>query len=237
MLEVENLVVRQQNFCLRANFSIRKGEKVAIIGPSGSGKSTLLSTISGFKSPYTGKIQLDKINLIGMKPNKIPCTLLFQDNNLFPHLTVFQNVALGINPTLKLSSNEHLTVKNSIKKVGLLSKINKKPSMLSGGQNSRVALARTLIRDKPLLMLDEPFGALGPAKKIEMLDFVKDFIKKSNTTLLVVTHEPSDAMYIADKVMFISEGVVNEPVLTETFFKNPSLQVQKYLGKKYYDLV
>ena len=237
MLEVKNLVIKHQKFTLNANFSIKKGEKIAIIGPSGSGKSTLLSTISGFKSPFSGQIRLDKVNLIGMKPSKIPCTILFQDNNLFPHLTVFQNVALGINPTLNLSSEEELIVKDSINRVGLLAEMGRKPSILSGGQNSRVALARTLIRKKPLLMLDEPFGALGPAKKIEMLDFVKDFIKESNTTLLIATHEPSDAIYIADKVIFVSEGLVNKPVSTKTFFNNPSLRVQNYLGITNYNLV
>jgi thiamine transport system ATP-binding protein len=104
------------------------------------------------------------------------------------------------------------------------------PSELSGGQNNRVSLARALIRRKPLLMLDEPFGALGPAKRNEMLDFVKNIIYESSATLLMVTHDPSDAINIADKVVFISDGLISKPTSTKNFFDQPSPSVKTYLG-------
>ena len=232
MLKIKNLKVRLGSFLLTANFTIMSGEKIAIIGPSGGGKSTLLSTIAGFIKQDSGEIYYFNQNFYDIPPSKLPCTLVFQDNNLFPHLDIFQNVALGINPRLNLSKFEKEFVLNCIEKVGLLPHMSKTPNMLSGGQISRVALARALLREQPILMLDEAFSALGPALRLEMLDFLKDILSSSTTSLLMVTHDPRDASYIADKIIFVSNGKASPPKQKEAFFAKPASEVREYLGSE-----
>ena len=230
MLKIKNLIVKQGNFELKANFSVSNGDLVAIVGPSGGGKSTLLSAIAGFLSIESGTIHLNDVQISGLEPRDVPCTLLFQDNNLFPNLCVFDNVALGISPNLKLLTVEQEQVQEVLERVELSKYRNSMPATLSGGQISRVALARALIRDKPLLMLDEAFGALGPAQRKEMLSYVKQIVAGSKSILLMITHDPLDAKHLANQVIFVEGGVVHNPVKVESFFKKPSTLVRKYLG-------
>lgn len=230
LLKVTELIVSQGKFQLKANFSVLNGDRIAIIGPSGGGKSTLLSSIAGFIEAKSGVISLNRSQILGLPPDQVPCTLLFQHNNLFPHLNVFNNVALGISPNLRLNSKEKNKVYESLARVDLSEKSKSMPSSLSGGQLSRVALARALIRNRPLLMLDEAFGALGPAQRIEMLNYVKEIVANSKIILLMVTHDPLDAKRIANKVIFVDNGVVHKPVTVDSFFDKPSSSVKRYLG-------
>ena len=230
LLEVRNLLIKQGKFELTANFSILRGSLVAIIGPSGGGKSTLLSAIAGFVKIESGVINLNKTQISGLSPNQVPCTLLFQDNNLFPHLDVFDNVALGITPKLRLTKVEKDEVYNVLERVDLIEHIKSKPFALSGGQITRVALARSLLRNRPLLMLDEAFGALGPAQRLEMLNYVKEIVADLKSILLMVTHDPADAKKIASQILFVEDGVVHKPVNSDRFFDLPSPPVKKYLG-------
>ena len=230
LLEVRNLLIKQGKFELTANFSILSGSLVAIIGPSGGGKSTLLAAIAGFVRIESGVINLNKAQISGLSPNQVPCTLLFQDNNLFPHLNVFDNVALGITPKLGLTKVEKDEVYNVLERVDLIEHIKSKPFALSGGQITRVALARSLLRNRPLLMLDEAFGALGPAQRLEMLNYVKEIVADLKSILLMVTHDPADAKKIASQVLFVEDGVVHKPVNSDRFFDSPTSPVKKYLG-------
>ncbi|MEE2774847.1 MAG: ATP-binding cassette domain-containing protein [Pseudomonadota bacterium] len=234
MLDIRELSVKQGSFTLSADLSFKFGDRIAIVGPSGGGKSTLLLTIAGFLELSSGSIWFNSKRIDGTAPVHMPCSMLFQDNNLFPHLNVVENVGLGIKPSLRLNPSERELVFSALKKMDLENKALSKISELSGGQISRVALARSLLRKKPVLILDEPFEALGPAQRLEMINYVAEFLKGYNSILLMVTHNPLDAKKIANKIVFIQEGVVSDPKDTKAFFKEPDLEIKKYLGKNYY---
>jgi len=230
MLKLKNLRITQGDFTLNANLNITKPRITAIVGPSGGGKSTLLSTIAGFIQPNSGQIILDGHDITKTPPGNRPITFLFQDHNLFAHLSVFQNIALGIRPNLRLSRQDRTSVHTALDRVNLQNQGDKKPGQLSGGQQQRVALARALLRDKPVLMLDEPFAALGPALKEEMLALVKQIADNSNMALLMVTHDPNDAKRIADETILLADGQAHPPVQTKTLFAHPPKSLSDYLG-------
>ncbi|MDB2337281.1 thiamine ABC transporter ATP-binding protein [Amylibacter sp.] len=229
-MKLDNVKISHGKFSLQADFEIEKGKKIALLGPSGGGKSTLLSAIAGFKTPDSGRIFFENTDITSTPPAKRPIALLFQNHNLFPHLSVRNNIALGITTTLKLSLKEIETIDKALLRVGLDGLGNKMPSELSGGQQQRVALARCLIRKQPILCLDEPFAALGPALKKEMLDLVQEIAETTNATLLMVTHQPDDASYITDQTILIAEGKAHRPVTTNKLFANPPAALAKYLG-------
>ena len=228
-IKLEKLLIRQQDFSLVADLVITGGS-TAIIGPSGGGKSTLLLAIAGFVEPARGKVLFGGADFTKTPPAERPVTLLFQEHNLFPHLTVWQNTALGVRPSLRLSSEEKEWVGAAIAEVGLHGMAERLPSELSGGQRQRVALARALLRDKPVLMLDEPFAALGPALRFEMLDLVARIRAEHDATLLLVTHNPEDARRIADKAVLVADGVAEAPRNTGTLLDNPPPALAAYLG-------
>jgi len=230
MLQFDDLLIRQGDFSLRANWSLSRGQKLAIIGPSGGGKSTLLSAIAGFIEPEAGVIRIAGQDMRGLAPGKRPVSLLFQDHNLFPHLSVGQNIGLGLRPDLRLKPQDHARVEAGLERVGLAGFAGRKPAELSGGQRQRVALARALLRDTPLLLLDEPFAALGPALKAEMLDLVDGIVAETGATLVMVTHDPVDAQRIAVVTSLVADGVATVPVETDALFADPPTALAAYLG-------
>lgn len=230
MLTLDAVDIRQDDFRLTADFSVETGASVAIVGPSGAGKSTLLNVISGFFAPVSGRVLWNGRDISRDAPGDRPLSIVFQDNNLFPHLTAFQNVALGINPSLRLSEGETAKVSQSLARVGLAGREQRKPAALSGGQQSRVTLARVLVRGRPLILLDEPFSALGPALRVEMLDLVAELARSEGATLLMVTHHPADALRIADRTVVVAEGVAAAPASTRALFENPPQILRDYLG-------
>ena len=230
MLVLEKLLVGHEGFDLRADLTIAPGARVAVIGPSGAGKSTLLDAIAGFLPPKSGRVIFQGEDLGPLAPGERPISMLFQDNNLFPHLTAAQNVALGLRPNLRLSRAEWRRVEACLDRVGLAGFGQRRPGALSGGQRSRVALARVLLRDRPLMLLDEPFSALGPALKAEMLMLVRELAVETGATLLMVTHDPEDAAMIGDQTVLVAEGQVHAPVDTGELFSNPPEALRAYLG-------
>ncbi|WGI21719.1 ATP-binding cassette domain-containing protein [Amylibacter sp. IMCC11727] len=226
----DNITLTQGDFTLTADLSIEEGHKIALLGPSGGGKSTLLSALAGFKQPDQGRILWNGTDITNAHPAKRPITLLFQDHNLFPHLTVAQNIGLGIRPNLRLSDQEHQIVADALTRVGLKGQGPKRPAQLSGGQQQRVAIARALLRDKPILALDEPFAALGPALKHEMLDLVAEIVDTANATLIMVTHQPEDAAWITDQTVLVAEGTAHPPQDTKDLLANPPEVLKAYLG-------
>lgn len=230
MLTLEEVKYGQGDFSLQADFAIPVGARVAVIGPSGGGKTTLLNLVAGFYVPTRGRIFWDGVDLADTPPGARPVSILFQDNNLFPHLTVAQNVGLGLRPDLRLTAAQKDQVEAVLARVDLLGYGGRKPAALSGGQMSRVALARMLLRAKPLLLLDEPFAALGPALRDEMLDLVSELVAETGATLMMVSHNPEDARRIAESVVLVSEGVAHAPVETGEIFANPPEALRAYLG-------
>lgn len=230
MLTVEDLVIRQDDFVLHADFAVQAGSIVAVIGPSGAGKSTLLNVVAGFFPQVSGRVLWDGRDLTSLPPAQRPMAILFQDNNLFPHLTVAQNVGLGIRPDLRLSDADRAKVEQALLRVGLAGLAARKPAALSGGQQVRVALARVLVQRRPLVLLDEPFAALGPALKAEMLDLVAQLAAETGATILMVSHDPADARRIAAQVILVAEGIAHAPQPTAALLDNPPPALAAYLG-------
>lgn len=230
MLRLDDVRIRQGDFELHADFNVPSGAKVAIIGPSGGGKSTLLGALAGFLPLATGRISWGDADITSAPPAARPIAMLFQDNNLFPHLTVAQNVGLGISPDLRPSAENRARVSAALDRVGLSGVDARRPGELSGGQQGRTALARVLVQRKPLIVLDEPFAALGPALKSAMLDLVDDLVNETGATLLMVSHAPEDARRICRHTIVVDEGRAAPPADTERLLDDPPAGLRAYLG-------
>jgi thiamine transport system ATP-binding protein len=208
MLKFDNVQYQYQQEKFRFNVAIAKGNIVAVLGGSGAGKSTLLNLAAGFITPVNGDIVIAGESVINVEPHQRPLAMLFQERNLFAHLSVADNIGLGLNPGLKLSSEQHAQVLEICKQVGIDKLLSRFPEQLSGGQKQRVALARCFVRKKPLLLLDEPFSALDPILREEMLAIVKELACKQNVTVLMVTHHISDALNAASHYLFVEQGKI-----------------------------
>lgn len=230
MLTLERLHIVQGEFSLSADWTLPGQALTAVVGPSGSGKSTLLSAIAGFVAPTSGRVVWQGQEITGIAPGDRPISMLFQDNNSFPHLTVMQNVGLGLGPSLRLSADQTTRVQEVLEAVGLAGLGHRKPGAMSGGQQSRAALARVLISDRPVVLLDEPFAALGPALKREMLGLVRRMLVDRGKSALMVTHSPEDAEDWADHVVLVDNGRADAPVATRRFFEHPPAAFRDYTG-------
>lgn len=208
MLSLTNLTYLYNHLPMRFTFSAQAGERLAILGPSGAGKSTLLSLLAGFLPISGGDLRLNGSDHRATPPAQRPVSMLFQENNLFPHLTVAQNIALGLHPGLKLSHQHKQELQHIAQRVGLTDELQRLPHQLSGGQRQRAALARCLVRQQPILLLDEPFSALDPALRKEMLALVDEVCAERNITLLMVSHSIEDAATIAPRSLLIVDGRV-----------------------------
>lgn len=215
---------------MTADVAIDADSATAVIGPSGAGKSTLLAAIAGFIDPTAGRILWQGRDLTTLSPAERPVTLLFQEHNLFAHLSVEANVGLGLRPDLRLDRSQRAAVAGALEAVGLDGYGKRLPRELSGGQRSRVALARALLRARPILLLDEPFAALGPALRTEMLDRVAEIRAEQGATLLFVTHHPEDARRIAGQTLLVEGGRAHPPRPTEALFADPPPELRAYLG-------
>ena len=230
MLKLEQVHLSKGDFRLTADFTVEPGRIVAVLGPSGGGKSTLLEAVAGFLPVTHGHVLWQDRDITQNAPGDRPVAMLFQDSNLFPHLTAAQNVGLGIHPNLRLGASDHDAITSALRGVGLEGMEARKPAALSGGQQARVALARLTVQARDLFLLDEPFAALGPALKSEMLGLVKDIARARGATVLMVTHDPEDARLVADEVILVAVGQAHPPVPTHTIFEHPPEALRDYLG-------
>lgn len=203
-----NITFNYEQMLMHFKLNVQKGERVAIIGESGAGKSTLLNLIAGFDVPTSGEIWLDNCNHTRTEVANRPVSMLFQDNNLFPHLTVEQNIGLALVPSLSLSSKQKIQVADIAEKMGIKELLDRRADQLSGGQKQRVALARTLLRDKPILLLDEPFSALDPKRREELQSLVAQLCQERQLTLLMVTHQIEESRSLFDRVICIENGKI-----------------------------
>lgn len=210
MIRLDNVFLADDTLPMTFDLQVAAGERIAIIGPSGAGKSTLLNLIAGFVLPTQGNIWLNGENHTRSAPYERPVSMLFQENNLFPHLTVQQNLALGLKTNLKLTALEQEQIEQVADAVGLTSFLSRLPNSLSGGQKQRVALARCLLRDKPILLLDEPFSALDPELRMEMLNLIDELCHSKKLTLLLVTHQPSELTGKVDRMLRIENGRISQ---------------------------
>jgi thiamine transport system ATP-binding protein len=208
MLLIENCRLTWPDFVADYSLAVEAGNLCAVVGPSGGGKTTLLHMIAGFERPESGTLTFGGQNLLPLEPAKRPAAIVFQDHNLFPHLTAAQNVALGLRPSLRLTDDERLLVEDMLTSVGLTDFGGRKPGEMSGGQRQRVALARALISGRPLILLDEPFSSLDPDLRRSMVLLVDELRRKRPVTILMTIHTPEDVADLADQMAFVADGRV-----------------------------
>ena len=241
-----NSIIKCENLCKffgdsihaleNVNAEIKKGEVVVIIGPSGSGKSTFLRSLNLLESLTSGKIFFEGIDItdknVDINKHRRKMGMVFQQFNLFPHMTVLKNLTLG--PVKLLGLKEEDAKEEALKKlerVGLKDRADAYPSQLSGGQKQRVAIVRALCMEPEVMLFDEPTSALDPEMVGEVLAVIKD-LAAEGMTMAVVTHEMGFAREVADRVMFIDDGVINEEGSPEEIFGNPqSPRLKEFLSK------
>lgn len=182
------------------------GGIVAVTGPSGSGKSTLFHLIAGFETPDSGRIVMDGADVATRSPGERPLTYIFQDHNLFAHLDVATNVAIGVSPQLKLTPADRTEVSDSLAKVGLAGFETRMPQALSGGERQRVAFARALVRHRPLLLLDEPFASLDEGLRHDMGDLLLELQRSTGIMVLMISHDSQEIGRLAGRVVGIDAG-------------------------------
>lgn len=233
MITFENVSKSYKGLNVLKNISItiEKEEIVAIIGPSGCGKSTFLKCINALVPVSKGKIIVDDIDVTSKDAdlNKIRSEvgIVFQQFNLFPHLTVLQNVTLAPIKVRKLSENDSKIIAlDLLERIGLLDKIDKYPDQLSGGQAQRVAIARSLAMQPKIMLFDEPTSALDPQMTQEVLDTIKA-LAKDGMTMVIVTHEMSFAREVANRVVFLSRGQIIEEGTPEKMFNSPQSNITR----------
>lgn len=231
MLEVADLRLDYPGFRACYTLSVPAGALCGLIGPSGGGKTTLLHAIAGFGEPTGGVLRFAGRDLTGLAPAARPLSILFQEHNLFPHLTAAENVGLGISPSLRLDATAHAAVTAAIGEVGLAGMEGRRPAELSGGQRQRVAIARALVRRRPLMLLDEPFGGLDPGLRQDMIGLVDRLRRAVGLTVLLSIHTPEDLRGRADLLAFVAEGRVLALAPPDAMLRagfDPS--VDRYLG-------
>jgi thiamine transport system ATP-binding protein len=231
MIEFRHGQYRSENFELSIALKIESRTFTAVLGPSGAGKSTLLSIISGFEDLSAGQLLLDGKDAASRAAAVRPVNMIFQDHNSFAHLSVWNNLALGISPSLNLNATQKQQVQEALEKTSIAHLANRNSLELSGGEKQRIAIARVLVRNKPILLLDEPFAALDPGLRTEMLALVTSLQAEWNLTVLLVTHQPEEAKRAADHVVFVNAGKVHPPIPTNQFFKSNDPDVLRYLGR------
>ncbi len=227
MIEVKNLKISfgKLNVLKDVSIKIEKGEKIVIIGPSGSGKSTFLRCLNRLETPDGGQILFEGNDLTDPKTNLDLCRqkmgMVFQHFNLFPHLTVLQNITLAP-VTLKLKTQEEAEKEamQLLERIGLPDKANVYPSTLSGGQKQRIAIVRSLAMHPDVMLFDEPTSALDPEMVGEVLEVMKD-LAREGMTMVVVTHEMGFAREVADRVLFMNDGYIEEEGSPEELFTHP----------------
>jgi thiamine transport system ATP-binding protein len=233
LLEVADLRLEYPDFLGSYSLLVPTGALCGLIGPSGGGKTTFLHALAGFARPVSGELRFAGQDLLRLKPAERPLSIVFQDHNLFPHLTAAQNVALGIRPNLRLSAADQAQTAEALARVGLVGLGERRPAELSGGQRQRVALARALVRRRPLMLLDEPFAGLDPGLRHEMMALVDDLRREQLLTVLICIHTPEDLGSWADLMAFVADGQVLAAGSPEELLlrpgRNPS--IDRYLGR------
>ena len=229
LIRVENVTKEYNNGEVRAlnesSLTVARGEVVAIIGPSGSGKSTLLRCLNMLEVPTSGHIYFDGVDLadksVDVDLHRRKMGMVFQHFNLFPHKTVLQNITMApVTLKLKTPNEARALAMKLLERIGLADKVNEYPNMLSGGQKQRIAIVRALAMEPEVMLFDEPTSALDPEMVGEVLDVMKK-LAASGMTMVIVTHEMGFAREVADRVIFIDDGVIAEQGPPAEFFSNP----------------
>jgi spermidine/putrescine transport system ATP-binding protein len=214
------------------NLAIQRGEFFSLLGPSGCGKTTLLRIIAGFESPDTGSVLIDNADVLPLPPNRRQANTVFQNYALFPHLTVFENVAFSLRIRRVPRSEVQPQVNKYLKLVQLEGHAHKKPNQLSGGQKQRVAIARALINEPRVLLLDEPLSALDAKLRQHMLIELDQIHDKIGSTFIYVTHDQQEALSVSDRIAVMNQGDVLQVGTPHEIYESPATDfVARFIGE------
>ena len=213
------------------SLAVRPGEFLSLLGPSGCGKTTLLRIIAGFESPGSGRVAIDGRDVTGEPPYGRPTNMIFQHLALFPHMTVQQNIAFGLRMKKRPAAEVEKRVKEALQLVQLESYGERLPDQLSGGQKQRVAMARALVNDPSVLLLDEPLGALDLQLRLQMQVELRRLHKSLGNTFIFVTHDQTEAMTMSDRVAVFNEGRIVQLGTPEEIYERPTARfVANFVG-------
>lgn len=238
MIEVKNLKKQFGELSVLNGITehISQGEKIAVIGPSGSGKSTFLRCLNLLEIPTEGEIWFDGVNMTDVNVDidrmRQKMGMVFQHFNLFPHLTVLENIILApVHLKLQTRKEAEENARRLLERIGLLDKADTYPAMLSSGQKQRIAIVRALAMNPEVMLFDEPTSALDPEMVGEVLDLIRE-LADEGMTMVIVTHEMGFAREVATRVMFVDEGQIKEQNTPEELFSNPkNPRLKEFLSK------
>ena len=233
LIQFQNVTKKFGSFVAIDNLSLNIYEKefFALLGPSGCGKTTMMRMLAGFEAPTSGRIELAGHNIVPVPPNKRAVNMMFQSYALFPHLTVWDNIAFGLHRSNMTKPDIKARVEEMLKLTRLEKFAARKPHQISGGQRQRVALARSLAKAPALLLLDEPLGALDKKLRQETQFELMDIQEKTNTTFVIVTHDQEEAMTVASRVAVMDEGRLMQVATPDRIYETPnSVYVADFIG-------
>ncbi len=220
------------------NLKIEKGEFVVLLGPSGCGKSTTLRLIAGLENVSAGEIRIDGNNVNNLDPSLRNISMVFQSYALFPHLNVEENIVFGLKVRKVDKKQRKIKLLNVAEKVGLIKLLDRKPSELSGGQRQRVALARAIINENPICLMDEPLSNLDAKLRHQMRAEIRSLQKDLKITLIYVTHDQTEAMSMADKVVLMNEGEIVQQGNPKILYEEPeNTFAAKFIGSPPMNLI
>ena len=233
LIRFQNVTKRFGTFTAIDNLSldIYEREFFALLGPSGCGKTTMMRMLGGFESPTEGRIELSGKDIVGVPPNKRAVNMMFQSYALFPHLSVWDNIAFGLRRDGKPKPEVEARVTEMLKLTRLEKFARRKPHQISGGQRQRVALARSLAKAPKLLLLDEPMGALDKKLRQDTQFELMDIQEKTGTTFVIVTHDQEEAMTVASRVAVMDEGRLIQVATPDRIYESPeNVYVADFIG-------
>ena len=232
MLKLTDITWLYHHLPMRFSLTVERGEQVAILGPSGAGKSTLLNLIAGFLTPASGLLTIDDVDHTTTPPSRRPVSMLFQENNLFSHLTVAQNIAYGLRVRRMDKASIEKRVREMLELVQMADFAKRMPSQLSGGQRQRIAIARALAPEPELLLLDEPLGALDLQLRRQMQLELKRLQKKLGITFVYITHDQEEAINMSDRIAVMRGGRFEQLGTPEEIYDEPKTHyVAQFIGR------
>ncbi len=223
---------RYPGFSLNVDFDVANGEFISILGPSGSGKTTVLHIIAGFIRQDEGRILKDGVDISFLPVSNRNIGVVFQDYALFPYLSVYSNIAFGLKIKHFDSKRVKKAVLNIAEQFGITHILNKYPDMISGGEKQRVAVARAMVVQPDVLLMDEPLSSLDAKIRERLMKELKEFHQRFNTTIIYVTHDQAEAMYLAGRIVLIDNGEIDQIDTPVNLYDNPKTAfAREFIGK------
>lgn len=206
----------------KLDLNIRRGELIALLGPSGCGKTTTMRAIAGLMTPHSGRISIDGKDVTKVPANKRGIGLVFQSYALFPHLTAFENVAFGLRLRKLPQSDITMKTENGLQSVGLSHLADRKPAEMSGGQQQRLSLARSMVMEPKVLLLDEPLSNLDARLRLDMRIELQRVQRNTGITMIFVTHDQTEALALADRIVLMKDGVIEQLGTPDELYNAPA---------------